>query len=69
MQRLRYVGDSNPTSSIPDYGSKAADGDQTHLHRHICGGLCVLLILWSSQAGKVQPLHHLSCPPHQRLTQ
>ncbi len=32
-------------------------------------GLSVLLILWSSQAGEVQPLHHLGCPPHQRLTQ
>ena len=69
MQRLCYVGNRNPRSSIPDFGGKAADEDQAHLHGHVCGGLSVLLILWSSQAGEVQPLHHLSCPPHQRLTQ
>ena len=36
-------------SALPAWTS--ADGDQAHLHGHVCGGLSVLLILWSSQAG------------------
>jgi len=53
LQSLRYLGDRGcrPRSSIPDFGGKAADGDQAHLHGPVCGGLGVLLILWSSQAG------------------
>ena len=52
LQSLRYFGDRGckPRSSIPDFGGKAANGDQSQLRGHVCGGLSVLLILWSSQA-------------------